>query len=350
MNIRGKITIVLLGMETTGKSTTAMRYVIGDLSANRPYVPTIEDSYRKILANNKIIEIIDSAGDINIINNIRDLYKKAGDGFIIMYSIGSIDSWLRMIREFGELESLKEQKPIIIVGTYNNQYKERERVPSLSEPRPKQHINNQIEEDIASIINGTNCMSIDRINNNGRNINTNTKNIKTNNSNTRPTRAYSVGAKVYNPINSCTSSGRINPSLICSLPNPINQTEKSMYPNRCRIRPPPPAYPPPSMDPANNPLDPMDPANNPLDPMNSANSPLDPMNNPMDSVNNPMNSQENLTNNPMNSVNPMNNSMNLEDQSLIQSNQSLIQPNQSLVQPNQSLIQSNQSLIQSNQS
>ena len=48
------------------------------------------------------------------------MYEKSGDAFILVYSVGSIDSWLRMV---GEFENLKlKQKPVFIVGTLTNRY------------------------------------------------------------------------------------------------------------------------------------------------------------------------------------------------------------------------------------
>ncbi|KAK2838263.1 Ras- protein rsr1 [Arthroderma sp. PD_2] len=84
------------------------------------YDPTIEDSYRKVLAVDGrpcLLEILDTAGTEQF-TAMRELYMKQGEGFLLVFSITSMSS-------LNELQELREQiirikddekVPIVIVG------------------------------------------------------------------------------------------------------------------------------------------------------------------------------------------------------------------------------------------
>ena len=112
-------TVVVIGDRNTGKTTAILQYVLGMCDESK-LLPTIEDVYRKPMANKKILEIIDTAGKESTFAVMRDLYKNSAKGFMIFYAVNSISSWQRMMREFTDLKMSKDSadKPIVIVGTY----------------------------------------------------------------------------------------------------------------------------------------------------------------------------------------------------------------------------------------
>lgn len=113
--------IVMLGSGAVGKSAITVQMVSGHFLSS--YDPTIEDSYRTTInVNNKdiILNILDTAGQEEFYA-LRDQYMRSGDGYIIVFSITSITSFL-------EVNAIKEQLnmvldaddntliPIILVG------------------------------------------------------------------------------------------------------------------------------------------------------------------------------------------------------------------------------------------
>lgn len=113
--------VVMLGSGAVGKSAITVQMVSGHFLSS--YDPTIEDSYRTTInINNKdiILNIIDTAGQEEFYA-LRDQYMRSGDGYIIVFSITSVTSFL-------EVTTIKEQLnmvldvsddtiiPIILVG------------------------------------------------------------------------------------------------------------------------------------------------------------------------------------------------------------------------------------------
>ena len=78
------------------------------------YDPTIEDSYRTTInINNQdiILNILDTAGQEEFYA-LRDQYMRSGDGYIIVFSITSITSFL-------EVNAIKEQLNIVLDADNN---------------------------------------------------------------------------------------------------------------------------------------------------------------------------------------------------------------------------------------
>ncbi|KAL2269539.1 hypothetical protein VTJ83DRAFT_1723 [Remersonia thermophila] len=110
--------VVVLGAGGVGKSCLTAQFVHNEWIES--YDPTIEDSYRKIVAvdgRQVVLEILDTAGTEQFVA-MRDLYMKTGQGFLLVFSISSKAS-------FDELEGLRddiirikddEDIPIVIVG------------------------------------------------------------------------------------------------------------------------------------------------------------------------------------------------------------------------------------------
>ena len=99
--------VVMLGSGAVGKSAITVQMVSGHFLSS--YDPTIEDSYRTTInVNNKdiILNIIDTAGQEEFYA-LRDQYIRSGDGYIIVFSITSVTSFL-------EVNAIKEQLNIVL--------------------------------------------------------------------------------------------------------------------------------------------------------------------------------------------------------------------------------------------
>ncbi|CAJ2503700.1 Uu.00g110940.m01.CDS01 [Anthostomella pinea] len=84
------------------------------------YDPTIEDSYRTQRAVDErqvVLEILDTAGTEQFVN-MRDLYMKAGQGFLLVFSITSASSLNEIAGLRDEIIRIKDDEnvPIVICG------------------------------------------------------------------------------------------------------------------------------------------------------------------------------------------------------------------------------------------
>lgn len=113
--------VVMLGSGAVGKSAITVQMVSGHFLSS--YDPTIEDSYRTIInINNKdiILNIIDTAGQEEFYA-LRDQYIRSGDGYIIVFSITSVTSFLEVNAIKNQLNMVLDVDnntliPIILVG------------------------------------------------------------------------------------------------------------------------------------------------------------------------------------------------------------------------------------------
>lgn len=99
--------VVMLGSGAVGKSAITVQMVSGHFLSS--YDPTIEDSYRTTInINNQdiILNILDTAGQEEFYA-LRDQYMRSGDGYIIVFSITSVTSFL-------EVNAIKEQLNMIL--------------------------------------------------------------------------------------------------------------------------------------------------------------------------------------------------------------------------------------------
>ena len=104
--------VVMLGSGAVGKSAITVQMVSGHFLSS--YDPTIEDSYRTTInINNQdiILNILDTAGQEEFYA-LRDQYMRSGDGYIIVFSITSITSFL-------EVNAIKEQLNIVLDADNN---------------------------------------------------------------------------------------------------------------------------------------------------------------------------------------------------------------------------------------
>lgn len=110
--------VVVLGSGGVGKSALTVKFVSGTFMEK--YDPTIEDFYRKEIEVDSapsVLEILDTAGTEQFAS-MRDLYIKNGQGFLIVYSITSLQT-------FQDIKTMKDQivrvkgadnVPMILVG------------------------------------------------------------------------------------------------------------------------------------------------------------------------------------------------------------------------------------------
>lgn len=120
--------VVVLGSGGVGKSALTVKFVSGTFIDR--YDPTIEDFYRKeITVDNapSVLEILDTAGTEQFAS-MRDLYIKNGQGFVIVYSITSMQT-------FQDIHTMKEQImrvkgtdriPMLLVGNKSDLEHQRE--------------------------------------------------------------------------------------------------------------------------------------------------------------------------------------------------------------------------------
>ena len=104
--------VVMLGSGAVGKSAITVQMVSGHFLSS--YDPTIEDSYRTTInINNQdiILNILDTAGQEEFYA-LRDQYIRSGDGYIIVFSITSVTSFL-------EVNAIKEQLNIVLDADNN---------------------------------------------------------------------------------------------------------------------------------------------------------------------------------------------------------------------------------------
>ena len=120
--------VVVLGSGGVGKSALTVKFVSGTFMEK--YDPTIEDFYRKEIAVDgapSVLEILDTAGTEQFAS-MRDLYIKNGQGFVIVYSITSLQT-------FQDIKNMKEsimrvkgtnRVPMLLVGNKSDLEHQRE--------------------------------------------------------------------------------------------------------------------------------------------------------------------------------------------------------------------------------
>jgi len=111
--------VVVLGSGGVGKSALTVRFVSGSFIER--YDPTIEDFYRKEIEVDgapSVLEILDTAGTEQFAS-MRDLYIKNGQGFVVVYSVTSLQSFydIKSMRDqILRVKGMREFVPILLVG------------------------------------------------------------------------------------------------------------------------------------------------------------------------------------------------------------------------------------------
>lgn len=110
--------MVVLGSGGVGKSALTVKFVSGTFVDR--YDPTIEDFYRKEIevdGQPSVLEILDTAGTEQFAS-MRDLYIKNGQGFVIVYSITSFQTFMDIKSMRDQIVRVKgtEKVPVVLVG------------------------------------------------------------------------------------------------------------------------------------------------------------------------------------------------------------------------------------------
>ena len=110
--------VVVLGSGGVGKSALTVKFVSGTFMEK--YDPTIEDFYRKEIEVDgapSVLEILDTAGTEQFAS-MRDLYIKNGQGFIIVFSITSLQTFqdIRSMKESIMRVKGTDRVPMLLVG------------------------------------------------------------------------------------------------------------------------------------------------------------------------------------------------------------------------------------------
>ena len=113
--------IAVLGTGAVGKTSLTLMYVSNIFVS--AYDPTIEDSYKTTVVVDGVartIEIVDTAGQEEY-SALRDTYIRTADGFVLVYSITSLQTFL----DVGEMRDqiyrvldreYDERVPIVVAG------------------------------------------------------------------------------------------------------------------------------------------------------------------------------------------------------------------------------------------
>ncbi|CAD6186694.1 unnamed protein product [Caenorhabditis auriculariae] len=110
--------VVVLGSGGVGKSALTVQFVSSTFIEK--YDPTIEDFYRKEIEVDGqpcVLEILDTAGTEQF-SSMRDLYIKNGQGFVVVYSITSQQTFhdIKTMRDQIVRVKGSESVPILLVG------------------------------------------------------------------------------------------------------------------------------------------------------------------------------------------------------------------------------------------
>ncbi|KAL8598905.1 Ras-related protein Rap-2c [Nucella lapillus] len=110
--------VVVLGSGGVGKSALTVKFVSGTFMEK--YDPTIEDFYRKEIEVDSapsVLEILDTAGTEQFAS-MRDLYIKNGQGFVIVFSITTLQTFqdIKTMREQIQRVKGQDRIPLILVG------------------------------------------------------------------------------------------------------------------------------------------------------------------------------------------------------------------------------------------
>ncbi|KAH7912355.1 ras family-domain-containing protein [Hygrophoropsis aurantiaca] len=110
--------LVVVGGGGVGKSALTIQFIQSHFVFE--YDPTIEDSYRKqcvIDDEVALLDVLDTAGQEEY-GAMREQYMRTGEGFLLVYSITSRDSFEEVSTFYQQILRVKDQNsfPIIIVA------------------------------------------------------------------------------------------------------------------------------------------------------------------------------------------------------------------------------------------
>ncbi|KAI0346596.1 ras protein [Trametopsis cervina] len=110
--------IVVVGDGAVGKSCLTIQFIQSQFVGE--YDPTIEDSYRKqVVIDDEValLDVLDTAGQEEYIA-MREQYMRGGEGFLLVYSITSRDSFKEIRTFHQQILQVKDSSlfPAIIIG------------------------------------------------------------------------------------------------------------------------------------------------------------------------------------------------------------------------------------------
>jgi len=115
--------LAIVGSGAVGKSSLCIQYVMGHFATQ--YDPTIEDSYRKQVRVDDhpfLLDILDTAGQEEL-RTIQDQYFRDCDGFILVYSVTSKESFKGLTAQRSSLLKCRDTGaagesfiPMVLVG------------------------------------------------------------------------------------------------------------------------------------------------------------------------------------------------------------------------------------------
>jgi len=110
--------LVVVGGGGVGKSALTIQFIQSHFADE--YDPTIEDSYRKQCVIDQevaLLDVLDTAGQEEYIA-MREQYVKSGEGFLLVYSITSRNSFEEISPLHQQILRVKDQDswPMVIVG------------------------------------------------------------------------------------------------------------------------------------------------------------------------------------------------------------------------------------------
>jgi len=110
--------IVIVGDGGVGKSALTIQFISNHFIVE--YDPTIEDAYRKqINVDGEVcmLNILDTAGQDEY-SAMRDQYMRTGQGFVLVYSVTSKNSFTKMdeFRSLAQRVKDNDKVPIVLVG------------------------------------------------------------------------------------------------------------------------------------------------------------------------------------------------------------------------------------------
>jgi len=121
--------ITVVGAGAVGKSALTVRFIQGNFVEK--YDPTIEDSYRKqveIDGTACVLDIMDTAGQEEY-SALRDQYMKTGEGFVLVYSVTSRQSFdftSKLRTNILRMKSETADFPIVLIGNKKDLTSERQ--------------------------------------------------------------------------------------------------------------------------------------------------------------------------------------------------------------------------------
>ncbi|OJA16402.1 hypothetical protein AZE42_05509 [Rhizopogon vesiculosus] len=110
--------LVVVGGGGVGKSALTIQFIQGQFVDE--YDPTIEDSYRKQCVIDEevaLLDVLDTAGQEEY-GAMREQYMRTGEGFLLVYSITSRDSFEEISTFHQQILRVKDQDsfPVIVVA------------------------------------------------------------------------------------------------------------------------------------------------------------------------------------------------------------------------------------------